>query len=205
MSLSGIKTTPTIDQVIQWFHPLDGEVERLLKSQGVLPHINNLTKYYDSNVATKWSTWTRLYADCLTDIGRNPNDPDKLKIMSETFIKESGKNETQLNEMTKEKFVKLFATTMDKIIKDGEKKKLESINEINIQKDNDYKIQEENRRQRIKDYCEKLPHFCKRDDDGNLTADIDFGGGKSKKSKKKSRKRNASKRRNRRTHNYKKK
>lgn len=120
------------EEVISWFSPL----EVFVANPRVASHIESLTKYYNNPVATTQSTWKRLYTDCLTDIGRNPKNLDILEDMSKKFIKESGKNEKELNEMTKEDFVKLFAKTMDKIIKDEEKESIET-------------------------YCQDKPHFCK--------------------------------------------
>ena len=138
----------TVDDVISWFSPLEVSVD----NPRVASHIESLTKYYNNPVATRQSKWTRLYADCLTDIGRNPMNDNKLTEMSVKFIEESDKNETELNEMTKEEFVKLFALTMDKIIKDEET--------VSIQT-----------------YCKGKPHFCEVVN-GVLQK---IGGGKSKK------------------------
>ena len=220
MSLSGIKTTPTIDEVIQWFRPLDGEVKRLLAIEAnlnkkiVTKHIESLIQYYNIQVATSSSKWTRLYADCLTDIGHNPNDLKKLEIMSKIFISKSGENETQLNKMTREAFVRLFAKTMDKIIKDEEKelelRKKQQMEEEKQRRLDDEEINaEELEEQRLLDVearnAEELAGFNAGYTTRGTSDTSDTRGGKSKKSKKKSRKRNASKRRNRRTRNYKKK
>jgi hypothetical protein len=205
MSLSGIKTTPTTDEVIQWFRPLDGEVRSLLESEAnlnkkiVTSHMSSLTKYYDSNVATNWSTWKRLYADCLTDIGRHPMIDNKLNDMSVKFIIKSGKNETELNEMTKEEFVKLFALTMDKIIKDEETEQ-ELRNKQQIEKEKEIMKKEMERVKDLEDREKEELASSRKYQTRNGS-----GSGSGGKSKKKSSKRNASKRRNRRTRNYKKK
>lgn len=201
----------TVEDVISWFEPLDGEVKRLLAIEAnlnkkiVTSHMSSLTTYYDSNVATNLSTWKRLYADCLTDIGRNPKNLDILEDMSVKFIKESDeKDETKLNEMTKKEFVQLFAKTMDKIIKDeGTEQELRNKQQMEKKK----KLMEtemEKEKELMEKEKERLRDLEEREKE-ELASWKRHIGGLGGKSKKKSRKRNASKRRNRRTRNYKKK
>jgi hypothetical protein len=197
----------TVDDVITWFEPR----KVYLLDPKVKSHIESLTKYYNSRVATATSTWTRLYTDCLTDIGYELIDttdvthqiykknqgynPYQLKITSDEFRNKTRKRDEELNQMTKKEFVKLFAQTINEIItekEDAYEKKTEAEN-VEYRK---------NYRQRVDEFCQKNPGSCEVDKNGNIEPKIDITGGKSKK---KSRKRNASKRRNRRTRNYKKK
>jgi hypothetical protein len=199
--------TVSQEDVISWFKPR----KVYLLDPKVKSHIESLTKYYDSPVATKKSTWRRLYTDCLTDIGYELIDttdvthqiykknqgynPYQLEVTSDEFkTKTLIKKDEELNNMTKQDFVLLFAKTMNEIITEKEHAYEKQIDE-KTEKAN----QESHKRdqQKIEQWCKNHPESCV---EGIPTVDI-FGG----KSKKKSRKRNASKRRNRRTHNYKKK
>lgn len=204
----------TVEDVITWFKPR----KVYLLDPKVKSHIESLTKFYNSPVATAKSTWTRLYTDCLTDIGYELIDttdvthqiykknqgynPYQLKITSDEFQTKTRIIKEQLNQMTKKEFVQLFAQTINEIITEKEDAYEKQIDEKTKKANVAYR---ENYQKRVNEFCKTNPISCKEDKYGNLVPNIDLGGGKSKKSKKKSRKRNASKRRNRRTRDYKKK
>jgi len=148
------------DDVLNWFGSFKDKID--ISNPVVKNHIVSLTKYHNNQVANNTSKWRRIYTDCLTDIGYNPNDTNKLEIMSKDFIAESGKKEKEdeLNQMTKKEFVILFAETMGKIKKKHEQKELEELEE----KEEEKRLKEQQERlkeeQEKKTRQESLVKYC---------------------------------------------
>jgi len=80
----------------------------------VTNHLTFLQKYGNNQV----KQWSKLFADCMEDIGRNYTDKNKYKSVKNEFLDQSGYENQQdaLNEMTKKDFVLLFTKIMTPII-----------------------------------------------------------------------------------------
>ena len=110
--MSDLKYT-TIDKVKEWFLPL-----KVLDNKGVTSHLTSLTKYGDNLVKSpnekSETAWTKIFGECLSDVKDIP-DVHALQNYRKEFKNSCGKSDDKLNQMTKQKFVYLFAETMNYI------------------------------------------------------------------------------------------
>ena len=122
-------STYTIDDVKQWFSPLN-----VLDNQVVKNHLEFLQTYRNNHV----TSWTRLFADCLRDIMditplKGENESGTLQRYKANFKTKyelsSNKDINNLNNMKKKEFVELFAKIMNEIINE-EKQQQESEDEL---------------------------------------------------------------------------
>jgi hypothetical protein len=113
----------TLEQVKEWF----GELT-VLDTPRINQHLQSLGKYGDNPVKTQNNrnntAWTFIFNECLGDVKNIHNNNDYIRYREE-FQKRCGKTNDELNAMTKQYFVKLFAQVMKDIFTEEEKQRQE--------------------------------------------------------------------------------
>ena len=130
------ETKYTKMEVVSWFSPLHDTYNLDENNKKFNNHVDSFVRNGESTV----KSWTKLYAECMIDIGKDSN---KYKEVFKSKFKEiSGEqDDTKWNFMTKKEFIQLFAKTIAAIDIDTQ------------QRNKDY---DDMRRERNKDYDDML-------------------------------------------------
>ena len=137
------------EQVKEWFSPL-----KVLNTERVNSHLDSLSKNGDTLVKNDSNKsqggWTKMFGECLSDVKDIPgkNGLDIVRRYRSDFQQKCDKTDDELNKITKNEFVKLFADVMSKIFNEEEERRKEE--ELRRQEEDKRRRQEEERKRVIK-------------------------------------------------------